>query len=51
MIKLMLDFTNHPGDIEDPWYTGNFEKVFSLINDGCIGLYNYLLSMEVKDGE
>ena len=50
-IKLMLDFTNHPGDIEDPWYTGNFEKVFSLINDGCIGLYNYLLSMEVKDGE
>ncbi len=45
-IKLLLDFTNTPGDIEDPWYTGNFSKVYSQIYDGCIGLYNYLTSLE-----
>lgn len=22
-------------DIEDPWYTNNFEKVYEEINDGC----------------
>ncbi len=24
-----------PYDIEDPWYTNNFEKVYDEINDGC----------------
>ncbi|MBQ7107576.1 MAG: low molecular weight phosphotyrosine protein phosphatase [Clostridia bacterium] len=31
----LLDFTSTPGDIEDPWYTGNFEKVFQQITLGC----------------
>lgn len=31
----LLDFTNVPGDIEDPWYSGNFEKVFEQITLGC----------------
>lgn len=29
-------------DIEDPWYTGKFDKVFNEINEGCINLYNKL---------
>ncbi|MCR4670165.1 MAG: low molecular weight phosphotyrosine protein phosphatase [Saccharofermentans sp.] len=28
--------------IEDPWYTGNFEKVYGQIEEGCIGLMDYL---------
>ena len=27
-------------DIEDPWYTGNFEKVYKEIYEGCLNLYN-----------
>lgn len=34
----LLDFTNTPGDIEDPWYSGNFEKVFEQIKYGCEAL-------------
>lgn len=36
----LLDFTSTPGDIEDPWYSGNFEKVFGQITLGCKGLLN-----------
>ena len=34
----LLDFTDTPGDIEDPWYSGNFEKVFRQIKYGCEAL-------------
>lgn len=34
----LLDFTNTSGDIEDPWYTGNFEKVYEQITLGCKGI-------------
>lgn len=37
-VSKLLDFTNIPGDIEDPWFTGNFEKVFEQITLGCKGL-------------
>ena len=37
-------------DIEDPWYTGQFEKVFNEINEGCIKLFNYLKN-EIPDNE
>lgn len=36
----LLDFTEHRGDIEDPWYTGNYHKVWNQIEEGCRGLYN-----------
>ena len=38
----MLDFTEGPGDIEDPWYTGNFEKVYQQIRSGCEALLSHL---------
>lgn len=34
----LLDFTDTPGDIEDPWYSGNFEKVYEQICAGCTAL-------------
>lgn len=37
-VSKLLDFTKEPGDIEDPWYTGNYEKVFEQITEGCKGL-------------
>ena len=38
----LLDFTETPGDIEDPWYTGNFEGVFKSISRGCTGFLRFL---------
>lgn len=35
-IYRLLDFTNEPRDIKDPWYTGNFEETYNNILEGCI---------------
>lgn len=39
----LLDFTQKTGDIEDPWYSGDFEKVYNQIFDGCNGLLKHLI--------
>ena len=31
----LLDFTDHPRDIEDPWYTGDFETTYADVKEGC----------------
>ena len=31
----LLDFSDKPRDISDPWYTGDFETTFSDIMEGC----------------
>ncbi len=38
-VSRLLDFTAAPGDIEDPWYSGNFEKVYLQIEEGCKALF------------
>ena len=42
-LHLLLDYTEHPGDIADPWYTGNFTKTFQDIEKGCMGLMKELM--------
>ena len=34
-LKLLLDYTDRPGDIADPWYMGNFDRTWKDINEGC----------------
>ena len=34
-IHMLMDFTNHPGDVADPWYTGNFEATWQDVLLGC----------------
>ena len=34
-VHLMMDFTDHPEDIDDPWYTGDFSGVYKQISEGC----------------
>ena len=41
---LLLDFTDHPRAIADPWYTGNFEETFADISCGCEALLTHLLA-------
>lgn len=37
-IRLSLDFTERPGDVADPWYTGDFEATWRDVLEGCRGL-------------
>ncbi len=37
-IHLLMDFTDHPEDIDDPWYTGDFSGVYKQILEGCEAL-------------
>lgn len=42
-IVRLLDFTSHPRDISDPWYTGNFDKTKEDIVEGCTAFLQFLL--------
>lgn len=41
-ISLMLDYTDHPRSVSDPWYTGDFEATWRDVCDGCKGLLKNL---------
>lgn len=41
-IMKLLDFTDHPRDVADPWYTGDFDKTWADVVCGCEGLLEYL---------
>ena len=36
--SLLLDYTDSPGNISDPWYSGDFETAYKEIEIGCKGL-------------
>ena len=40
----LLDFSNNPRDIADPWYTGKFGKTYEDVKEGLEGLLAYLRS-------
>lgn len=37
-ISLLMDYTRRPGDVADPWYTGDFETTWQDVIEGCNGL-------------
>ena len=41
-IHLLMDFTDHPGDVADPWYTDDFETTWQDVLEGCEGLLRKL---------
>ena len=45
-IVMLLDYASGsaPRDVPDPYYGGGFDTVFNLIEDGCAGLLNHILS-------
>lgn len=38
----LMDFTSRPGDVADPWYTGDFEATWEDVNEGCEALLRHL---------
>ena len=43
-IRMLMDYTNRPGDVADPWYTGDFEATWRDVLEGCESLLSQLMS-------
>lgn len=41
-VSRLLDFSDNPRDISDPWYTRDFETAYRDIYEGCAALYEYV---------
>ena len=42
-VSLLLDFSERPRDIADPWYTGNFDVTYEDVKEGCEALLEHIL--------
>jgi len=42
-IKRLLDYSNNPRDISDPWYTNDFDKAYNDILEGCTCFLEFLI--------
>lgn len=41
-ISRLLDHTRRPGDVADPWYTGDFQATWRDVSEGCTALLQEL---------
>lgn len=41
-LHLLMDFTGRPGEVADPWYTGDFDATWQDVEEGCRGLLQKL---------
>jgi len=41
-IHMLMDYTRRPGDVADPWYTGDFEATWRDVLEGCQALLSTL---------
>ena len=37
-IRKLMDYTSRPGEVDDPWYSGNFDITYRDIHEGCEAL-------------
>ena len=37
-LSRLLDYTARPGDVADPWYTGDFDATWRDVDEGCRAL-------------
>ena len=45
-LHLLMEFTDRPGDVADPWYTGDFETTWQDVSVGCSRLLGWLMSRD-----
>ena len=50
-VKLLLDYSDDPRDIADPWYTGNFDDTYRDVVEGCEAFLEYLKQEEIIKGK
>ncbi len=41
-VHMMMEYAGKASDVSDPWYTGDFEKTYRDITEGCAGLLRSL---------
>ena len=41
-VSLLMEYTGRPGDVADPWYTGDFDITYDDIMEGLAGLLQQL---------
>lgn len=41
--SLLLSHTDRPGEVADPWYTGDFEATWRDVEEGCQALLHELM--------
>lgn len=41
-MHLLMEYTGRPGDVADPWYTGDFETAWQDVLAGCSGLLDQM---------
>ena len=41
-VSLLMDHTDTPHDVADPWYTGNFDATWNDVTKGCAALLEEL---------
>ena len=41
-ISLLMDYTNRPGDVADPWDTGDCEATWQDVSEGCKGFLSFI---------
>ena len=41
-LHLLMDYTARPGQVADPWYTGDFDATWRDVSEGCQGLLSIL---------
>lgn len=46
----MLDFSDNPRDIADPWWTGDFDSAYRDIDEACDSIIAYALSSGLIKG-
>ena len=44
-VSMLLDFTDHPRSVADPWYTGDFDATYKDVTEGCKALLNTIISV------
>lgn len=42
-IRKLCSFTDRPRDVADPWYTGDFERAYADIREGCAAFLDFVL--------
>ncbi len=48
-VRLLHEFGGIPGEVADPWYTGEFKRTEEEICAGCAGLLDWLLDENGKN--
>ena len=47
-VKRLLDYSERPRDISDPWYSGDFELAYQDICEGCTALLKFIQKHDAR---